>query len=130
MENQEQPTPLAPTTPAQNASVLPTAEEPVKQRKPFLVTVMLALMVIFLGTAALLGLRQFTRPEPETMTPSTTLPAATVTPLHSLSAIASTSAFLSFEQAVASLSAAIETVNLNDPSLSPPVVELSLGLSD
>lgn len=54
-------------------------------------------------------------------------PTPTQTPVRMLSAIATQSAFVALEQTHASLSAALAGVNLDDPSLSPPVLDLPLG---
>lgn len=49
------------------------------------------------------------------------------TPVRELSAIATQGAFISLEAHLASVSAAISATNLDDPSLSPPVIDLPLG---
>lgn len=65
--------------------------------------------------------------------PKPPLPEVTITPLPSptpiriLSAIATQSAFMSLEQNASSVSSAIANTNLDDPSLSPPVIDLPLG---
>lgn len=64
------------------------------------------------------------KPEPVTVAQS---PTPTPTPIRILSAIATQSAFLALEQAQASLSAGLAGTNLDDPSLSPPVLDLPLG---
>lgn len=51
----------------------------------------------------------------------------TPTPNRTLSALATQSSFLALEQNVASVSSAITNYIIEDPSLSPPVLELSLG---
>lgn len=48
-------------------------------------------------------------------------------PVRTLSTIATQSAFMALEQAHASLSASLTGTNLDDPSLSPPVLDLPLG---
>lgn len=76
---------------------------------------------------ALLLIRSLlTAPEPE---PANVLqsPTPTPTPIRILSAVATQSAFLSLEQAQASLSARLAGTNLDDPSLAPPVLDLPLG---
>lgn len=65
------------------------------------------------------------KPEPIHIPPS---PTPTPTPIRILSAVATQSAFLALEQAQASLSASLAGTNLDDPSLSPPVLDLPLGL--
>lgn len=44
--------------------------------------------------------------------------------------IATTSAFLSTQQSIASLSASLSTLTINDSIVDPPAVELPLGFSD
>lgn len=56
-------------------------------------------------------------------------PAATPTPIRTPSKLATDSGLLSLETAVASLSAVVANVTLSDPSLAPPVLDLSLGFS-
>lgn len=60
------------------------------------------------------------------------LPTASLTPsptpTRNLSPLATQSAFLKLEQAVASLSASIGSYSPQDPSLSPPTLDLPLGL--
>lgn len=54
-------------------------------------------------------------------------PTPTPTPIRILSPIATESAFISLTQRHASLSAGLSVANLDDPSLSPPVLDLPLG---
>lgn len=53
----------------------------------------------------------------------------TPTPIRILSAVATQSAFLRLVDYQASLSAALSATNLDDPSLSPPIIELPLGFN-
>lgn len=55
-------------------------------------------------------------------------PTPTPTPIRTLSTIAAQSAFVALDQSQASLSANLTDTNLDDPSLSPPVLDLPLGL--
>lgn len=54
-------------------------------------------------------------------------PTPTPTPVRVLSGIATQSAFMALQQSQASLSAGLAGTNLDDPSLSPPVLDLPLG---
>ena len=63
-------------------------------------------------------------PNTPTIAPS---PTPSPTPIRKLSPIATQSAFTSLEARLASVSAAISGTNLDDPSLSPPVIDLPLG---
>lgn len=49
------------------------------------------------------------------------------TPIREQSIVATQSAFISLEVQLASVSAAIRATNLDDPSLSPPSIDLPLG---
>ena len=52
----------------------------------------------------------------------------TPTPVRSASPVATTSAFLALEQSVASLATALGATSGDDPTLTPPIIELDLGL--
>lgn len=54
-------------------------------------------------------------------------PTPTPTPVRVLSAVATQSAFMTLEGRHASLSASLVGTNLDDPSLSPPALDLPLG---
>lgn len=83
------------------------------------VTVVCILALVFLKNL-------LTAPKPEVLkTPPS--PTPTPTPIRVLSAIATQSAFRALEQTHASLSAGLTLTNLDDPSLSPPVLTLPLG---
>lgn len=87
-----------------------------------------ALIAIFIGGGMLLTWSSFQQNEgfPTLPTPTpTTIP--TPTPIRALSALASGSAFLSLEANVASLSTLLRNFVTDDPSLSPPVLDLPLG---
>lgn len=53
----------------------------------------------------------------------------TPTPVQSLSAISTTSAFMEYHNAVASFSATLTSFDMQDRGLTPPMLELELGLS-
>lgn len=84
--------------------------------------------VIIIGVAALVLLRVFMSPPtlPVTQVEVVT-PMPSPTPLRKVSEIAIQGTFLNLEQAHASLSAQLSATNLDDPSLSPPVLDLPLG---
>ncbi len=65
-------------------------------------------------------------PVPIVPTPTPTL-MPTPTPVRQPSAIATQSAFLSLEASVSVLISDLNTLTLQDPSLSPPVLNLPLG---
>lgn len=56
-----------------------------------------------------------------------TQPTPTPTPVRILSTIATQSAFINFENTIASLSSQLNNYVVDDPSLSPPVLDLPLG---
>lgn len=65
-------------------------------------------------------------PDPPIIAPSAT---PSPTPIREQSAVATQSAFISLEAHLASVSAAIRATNLDDPSLSPPNIDLPLGFA-
>lgn len=65
-----------------------------------------------------------TTPVPVATTPT---PLATATPVQQVSAIATTSAFITFAENVASLSATVNAFSLQDGALSPPTLDLEIG---
>ena len=68
------------------------------------------------------------KPVPVPIVPTPTPPLMpTPTPVRQPSAIATQSAFLSLEASVSVLISDLNTLTLQDPSLSPPVLDLPLG---
>lgn len=88
---------------------------------------LIAALSILLGTGALIGIRGFLRPPPSQPGIVAHSPTPTPTPMRIPSAVATHSAFRALEQAYASLSAGLDATNLDDPSLTPPVLDLPLG---
>lgn len=70
-----------------------------------------------------------TQPAPTTIQP-TIPPIEPTVSNRPLSSVATQSAFLFAEQNIASLSSSIANLNLTPSELNPPVIELSLGLSE
>lgn len=114
----ENPPPPVPTAPPAEA----TAPKP--KLPP---AVIAAIVVIGLGAffVLLLGNLQTGR-RPVAPTPTPTL-IPTPTPERIPSALATQSAFLKSETAVASLSSSVKNYVIDDPSLSPPILDLPLG---
>lgn len=87
------------------------------------------ILAIIVGTVLLLfafgGIALPTRNAPIAV-PSPTL-LATPTPVRPLSAVATTSAFVTLESFAASVSAQIQAAQTQDPSLVPPTLDLPLG---
>jgi len=83
--------------------------------------------VVLAGIITLITMKSlFTTPKIPTVQTQET-PTPSPTPVRILSAIASQSAFLALEEAYSSFSASLTATNLDDPSLSPPVLDLPLG---
>lgn len=93
----------------------------------------IAIAGIVLGLAILLTAVLYatsTTKDPVSQIPDPTpLALATPTPMRKFTQIASTSAFISFQASVASLSADINGFILQDSTLTPPVIDGDLGLS-
>lgn len=88
---------------------------------------MIAALAILVGVGALIGIRSLLlRPAPE-ISEVLQSPTPTPTPIRVLSAVATQSAFLALVESHASLSAGLTATNLDDPSLTPPVLDLPLG---
>ena len=113
-----------------NQIPLPEAVPVVPQSKPnipikkMLITGCLIGIVLFI----LFGFQLLSKsnmPTPPISANPTLVP--TPTPNRTLSTLATQSSFLALEQNVASLSSAIINFIIEDPGLSPPVLELSLG---
>lgn len=87
-----------------------------------------ALIALSIGFIALFAWKTLSFQSPIVSTPSPT-PTVSPTPriVRVLSSIATESTFLSLESRVASLSAAIGNYVVEDPILSPPVLDLPLG---
>lgn len=101
---------------------------PVVQKKPAFPLWGAALIAILIGGGVLLTWRSFQQNEGFSAVPTPTPTAVpTPTPIRTLSALASGSAFLSLETNVASLSSQIRNFVTEDPSLTPPVLDLPLG---
>ncbi|KKR86477.1 hypothetical protein A2875_04160 [Candidatus Gottesmanbacteria bacterium RIFCSPHIGHO2_01_FULL_46_14] len=87
-----------------------------------------ALIAVLIGGGALLTWRALNPSKPgQTIVAPTPMSTPTPTPSRQLSAIATSSAFLSLEAGVTSLSGHIQNFVTEDPSLSPPVLDLPLG---
>ena len=90
-----------------------------------------AFIAIILGITGLVIYQVSLSPKPvqESVLPTPTS-TPTPTPTRLLSIIATQSAFTALDARVASLSASLRTESLEDPSLSPPVLDLPLGFSN
>lgn len=111
--------------PTQSPSV-PVAEVP--KPKPSFPLWGAAVIAMLVGGGLLLTWRSLGENAaiPAVLTPTPTA-IPTPTPIRTLSALASGSAFLSLATNVASLSTQLRNFVTEDPSLSPPVLDLPLG---
>lgn len=120
--------PLQPTLtpPVEPPPVAPPAPMPSTPR--LTPEVIAAIVVVVIGALLLLGLRFLAAQKPRSpAVVEKPLPTPTPTPVRLPSALATQSAFLKLEANVASLSSSIKNYVVDDPSLSPPVLELPLG---
>lgn len=118
----------------QPAVPIPTSSVPVQPVPPkrlrMLLIGALVLLLVLVGTALVAG-AIFHPKQIEVQAPQVS-PTPTPTPVitRALSGVATTSAFLDLEASVASLSASLSTTNLDDTSIAPPTIDLSLGFSN
>lgn len=118
----------SPTTPEQPV-ITPVAAPPVEAPKPpraskaLIAGITIALIILVAGVAIAM---QVSQQNQVATTPTPTPIAPTPTPIRVLSKFATESAFVSFEESVASLSAVIAGYPITDPSLSPPTLVLPL----
>lgn len=131
-QNPAEPTPTEAPKPDLQPSIQPSPEpappDMVKKKSP-LGAIVLGAVVLILGSVYGIFVQQTSRSPlgniPKAPTP--TAAGATVSS-RNLSAIASSSAFLQAESAVASLSAAATVLSVSDTTINPPAIELPLGL--
>lgn len=83
--------------------------------------------VVVLGIGILILMSRLGQVPTSTVVPIQASPTPTPTPVRILSEIASQSAFTTLLQTHASFSASLTATSLDDPSLSPPVLDLPLG---
>lgn len=102
----------------------PEPMPPVSKKKDVWIIAGAVVVVGIIGLIAIKSL--FTTPQKPTVQGEET-PTPTPTPVRILSAIATQSAFVALEQALASFSSALAATSVDDPSLSPPALDLPLG---
>lgn len=113
----------------------PIADVPVTQPTPqkpdkHMIIIVAATAIIIVLIIIIIGITREIKTSPQitaTATPTFGIQPTNV-PNRTLSLVATQSAFLELDQLVASLSASINSTTTSDVSLTPPVVELSLGL--
>lgn len=110
--------------PAQAPQEIPAAPSP-QPKKPFdlrYVFVTIIVLALVAGIVAVVW-----RPKEEAPAPTPT-PTLTPTPIKRVTIpLATQSAYLNLVAGAASLSSSINTLQINDTTLSPPTIELSLG---
>ena len=97
----------------------------VRPTRRTLIILFSVILVTFLGIAFALKIAGTKKNKPETAV--TITPRPTPTPERLLSPVATQSAFLALSGHVASLSAGINNFVLDDPQLTPPLIDLPLG---
>jgi len=105
---------------------LPPTEQPTK--KTIVVPLLLGITILMLGAVFGVLLRQDLINKPSITQPQLQTPTPTIVSNQPLSAIATTSAFMEAESAIASLSAEAASLNMNDTTVNPPIIDLPLGL--
>lgn len=117
--------------PQPQAAPAPSYYPPPKKPVPGLVYVG-AILLLVAGLVAGWSSRQQAPPAAGPALVPSPFAAESPTPIETrkLSAIATSSAFLSLDKAVSDLITTVNGVNLDDTAVSPPVVELSLGFSN
>ncbi len=118
-----------PLTPQESPVNVNQAPSPIQTKRSPITVWILAGIVIFAGMAILFLFRNSIIPTKSPPPEVIITPLPSPTPIRILSAIATQSAFIALTQSAASVSAAIGNTNLDDPSLSPPVIDLPLGFT-
>lgn len=101
------------------------AKKPFPLSTPLIVAIIAAVGLIGGGIAGLSAIQSQKQAALPTPTPQAITP--TPTPVRTLSAVAGQAAFLQFEAANATLSAAIASYSVQDETLTPPTIVLPLG---
>lgn len=132
-ETTTQPQPETPTSQEQafQPVIQPSVEKPYTEKpKSKLVPILLGITVILLGGIYGMLISQVKKTPAATVVNATPTPTATpsISTTQPLSGIATTSAFVNLESTVASLSSAINALNVSDTTLNPPTLDLPLGL--
>lgn len=122
----EQPSPPQPSFPNPTAPPLPGMPPPAPSHN----LIIAASIAIILGIGAVFGWKAITSQKPVSVAPSPTPPPTpTPTPIRVFSALSTESAYLYLDARVASLSASVKNYVVEDPSLSPPVLDLPLDFN-
>lgn len=120
--------PVAPALPSQPVPQPPSPAEAFAKVGQQIPTWVIAAAAIVFGLLVLVAIAKFTQKPPVVTLPTPTPTVViTPTPIRTLSPFATTSAFMSLDAAIAAYATAVKGYNTNDPSLSPPVLDLNLG---
>lgn len=116
-----------PITPPEAPIAVKQAPSTIQIKRNQLMVWVIAGIVIVAGIMLLYIFRSSIIP-PKPQPPEVIIaPLPSPTPIRNFSAIATQSAFMSLEQNASSVSSAIANTNLDDPSLTPPSIDLPLG---
>lgn len=121
---------LPPIPPAPVASTPPPTPLPQTQPKQPDNKLRIIGALLFLGiiVSGFLYVKSSRRPAEEVLVPPTPTVTPSPTPPPKVSRIATTAAFASFSEEIASLSGVISSFTLQDSTLAPPIMDLDLGL--
>lgn len=114
----------------QNQPIIEPSPEPYREKpKSKLPTILLGIGVVLLGAIYSVLV---TKPSKTTTLPATSTPTTFISPTlpqsQPDSALATNSAFLQIKQSATALSSEIAAFIVNDSSLNPPTLDLTLGL--
>lgn len=121
---------LQPQMPQTSDQPQASAVSPVIQPKnsSTLLVIIAGVIVLLLGTLGLFIYKIMQKP-PKPIIMVKIPPTPTPTPVRILSTLATQSAFLKLEITIASLSSQLNNYVVDDPSLSPPILDLPLGFN-
>lgn len=118
--------PQIPETPVPQAGA--TVAPVVQPKNSFFPLLIAGIIVLLVGTIGLLIYKNMQKsPKPAVVVQLP--PTPTPTPVRMLSTLATQSAFIKLETTISSLSSELNNYVVDDPSLSPPVLDLPLGFN-
>jgi hypothetical protein len=120
------PNPAVPSQPTPEAAAPPsTPKGPISSKLLLVVGSVFVLGIFIFGFLYVQSMRPATQEPAPAITPTE---APTPTPPPNLSRVATTSAFGAFGEEIASYAATLDAFSLQDSTLSPPILDLELGL--
>lgn len=132
MEQQQIPQPQIPVTPQETHPVPQANPMPPVQKIPItwekIIPLVLACLAILTGIGVFITIQRINNRafEPTPITIVVT-PTPSPTPIRNVTNLSTSSAYMAFNDSVASLSTKIQEFEKDDPSLSPPSLVLPLG---